>query len=260
MMIKKSLNANDIVIEQYCPAIMYLAITKTPSELERILAEEGNICIEFLLDEWKCEKTDQNQITFDHAKYKSVSEDNHHPGQGNSEDLLRDGIEILEKFSSACKTAKLSELVYDFYRKETSPYHQHLQEAIKFSGVPENHLTESDCFIGVLESLYNQLIEYFDKKGDEENFKKITEYQKELEDLIQVREEQASEFAMMLFPLASIVKYTAVCSLDTENDSRTFEKRIKDSLSKAKDRGFLNMYEMMFLEELYRASKTYNSR
>ena len=87
-----------------------------------------------------------------------------------------------------CLLYTSSELVYDFYRKETSPYHQHLQEAIKFSGVPENHLTESDCFIGVLESLYNQLIEYFDKKGDEENFKKITEYQKELEDLIQVRD------------------------------------------------------------------------
>lgn len=118
-------------------------------------------------------------IEYDQSKFCNGTPIPHQTGMGNSEDILHDSLAMNKVIRNAYSVAKLSELLLEEYRKSEALQHS-IHTLCEDASADPASILESQCVIGVYESMIHQALSFFQDKGDET---KRSFYQSLLDDL-----------------------------------------------------------------------------
>lgn len=214
------------------PAYCYLLLSMKKYQLLRAYFDSAFKTWLFTL--LSIEPTTFPHIDYNNALYSDSEKDNHHPGDGNTDDMFRDTLAIYQKASMAYNTLLRSEFVQNimFTNDEWKLFLDHV---IEDSGIQKEQLENSKIFIGLMDSLITQLIDYFKKKENKEKIEYYTSYEAKFNELV------SSELPFnsiieseMLSPMLSVVQIK-VSILPTslqelQNKSSIYTKNINEDM------------------------------
>lgn len=142
-------------------------------------------------------------IEYNHSRFCSGEGVPHRIGMGNSEDILHDSVEMISTLRNAYAAAKLSELLkYEYEASED--FRNKISALCDDLGADKSYILDSDCAIGVYESMCKEAKAYFEDEKTKDD-SKVKFYQTLLNELDEFTKKKSSFLNDHLFYLFSTI-------------------------------------------------------
>lgn len=186
-------------------------------------------------------------IEYDQSRFcKKTYETPHQAGMGNSEDILHDSIKMSDVIQKAYSAAKMSEYLLEEYQN-SEDLRTKMETLCKDASCDLQAILQSQCAIGVYESMIKQAMAFFKEKGNDDKYFYYRSLSTELELFIKKHTEIINDQIVYLTSMAC-----PVCVSFQISELASYLDLLHSELSSIQLDSLTDVFEREFVDQFVR--------